>query len=204
MEGSWLLGSPKSKSTLASKEIKYNTNLYSISLCSTGLSDLQIQKVEQCAKKTAILRSANMSLGVNLLLKLVKDGARTLGEAGFDIEIVEKHHNRKLDAPSGTALSLADSINEAMGGRYHYQYDRSTRHEKRDKNEIGISAVRGGSIVGEHEVIFAGQEEVVTISHTAYSRAIFGKGAIEAAKFLAGRPAGLYTMADVLDLTTMI
>lgn len=173
-------------------------------LCSTGLSDLQIQKVEQCAKKTAILRSANMSLGVNLLLKLVKDGARTLGEAGFDIEIVEKHHNRKLDAPSGTALSLADSINEAMGGRYHYQYDRSTRHEKRDKNEIGISAVRGGSIVGEHEVIFAGQEEVVTISHTAYSRAIFGKGAIEAAKFLAGRPAGLYTMADVLDLTTMI
>ena len=173
-------------------------------LCSTGLSDLQIQKVEQCAKKTAILRSANMSLGVNLLLKLVKDGARALGEAGFDIEIVEKHHNRKLDAPSGTALSLADSINEAMGGRYHYQYDRSTRHEKRDKNEIGISAVRGGSIVGEHEVIFAGQEEVVTISHTAYSRAIFGKGAIEAAKFLAGRPAGLYTMADVLDLTTMI
>lgn len=173
-------------------------------LCSTGLSDLQIQKVEQCAKKTAILRSANMSLGVNLLLKLVKDGARALGEAGFDIEIVEKHHNRKLDAPSGTALSLADSINEAMGGRYHYQYDRSTRHEKRDKNEIGISAVRGGSIVGEHEVIFAGQEEVVTISHTAYSRAIFGKGAIEAAKFLAGRPAGLYTMADVLDSTTMI
>lgn len=168
-------------------------------LCSTGLSDLQLQRVEQCARKTAVLRSANMSLGVNLLLKLVKDAARTLGEAGFDIEIVEKHHNRKLDAPSGTALSLADSINEAMGGRYHYQYDRSTRHEKRDKNEIGISAVRGGSIVGEHDVIFAGQEEVVTISHTAYSRAIFGKGAIEAAKFLAGRPAGLYTMADVIE-----
>lgn len=167
-------------------------------LCSTGLSEAQIEKVGACAQKTAVLRSANMSLGVNLLLKLVKDAARTLASADFDIEIVEKHHNRKLDAPSGTAPALADSVNEAMGNQYHYQYDRSTRHEKRDKKEIGISAVRGGSIVGEHDVIFAGQDEVVTISHTAYSRAIFGKGAVEAARFLAGKPAGLYTMADVI------
>lgn len=167
-------------------------------LCSTGLSETQTEKVQACARKTAVLRSANMSLGVNLLLKLVKDAARTLAAADFDIEIVEKHHNRKLDAPSGTALALADSVNEAMGNQYHYQYDRSARHEKRDKKEIGISAVRGGSIVGEHDVIFAGQDEVVTISHTAYSRAIFGKGAVEAAKFLAGKPAGLYTMADVI------
>lgn len=166
--------------------------------CSTGLSEEQNRKLKLCARKTAVLRSANMSLGVNLLLKLVKDAAKTLAEAGFDIEIVEKHHNRKLDAPSGTALSLADSINDAMDHRYHYQYDRSTRHEKRDKLEIGISAVRGGSIVGEHDVIFAGQDEVVTISHTAYSRAIFGKGAIEAARFLVGKPAGFYTMSDVI------
>ncbi len=168
--------------------------------CSTGLSDEQIRKLEACAKKTAVLRSANMSLGVNLLMKLVQDAARTLAPAGFDMEIVEKHHNRKLDAPSGTALALADSINDAMDHSYHYQYDRSTRHEKRDPKEIGISAVRGGSIVGEHDVIFAGQDEVVVISHTAYSRAIFGKGAIEAARFLAGKPAGLYTMADVVSL----
>ena len=168
--------------------------------CSTGLSDEQVQRLETCAKKTAVLRSANMSLGVNLLMKLVQDAARTLTPAGFDVEIVEKHHNRKLDAPSGTALSLADSINEAMGHSYHYQYDRSTRHEKRDQKEIGISAVRGGSIVGEHDVIFAGQDEVVVISHTAYSRAIFGKGAIEAARFLAGKPAGLYSMSDVVKL----
>lgn len=167
--------------------------------CSTGLSQEQVHRLEQCGKKTAVLRSANMSLGVNLLLKLVKDAARTLAASGFDIEIVEKHHNRKLDAPSGTALSLADSINDAMDHQYHYQYDRSERHEKRDKKEIGISAVRGGSIVGEHDVIFAGQDEVVTISHTAYSRAIFGKGAIEAARFLAGKPAGLYTMSDVIS-----
>lgn len=167
--------------------------------CSTGLSEDQKQKLELCAEKTAVLRSANMSLGVNLLLKLVKDAARTLAPAGFDIEIVEKHHNRKLDAPSGTALSLADSINDAMDSQYHYQYDRSTRHEKRDKKEIGISAVRGGSIVGEHDVIFAGQDEVVVLSHSAYSRAIFAKGAIEAARFLAGKPAGLYTMSDVID-----
>ncbi len=129
----------------------------------------------------------------------MKEAAKTLAVSDFDIEIVEKHHNQKLDAPSGTALALADSINEALNNEYHYEYDRSKRHEKRDEKEIGISAVRGGSIVGEHDVIFAGKDEVVTFSHTAYSKAIFGKGAIEAAKFLAGKPAGLYNMSDVID-----
>ena len=168
-------------------------------LCTTGLSKEQVEKVSETAKETAVLRSANMSLGINLLLKLVKEAAKTLAVSDFDIEIVEKHHNQKLDAPSGTALALADSINEALNNEYHYEYDRSKRHEKRDEKEIGISAVRGGSIVGEHDVIFAGKDEVVTFSHTAYSKAIFGKGAIEAAKFLAGKPAGLYNMSDVID-----
>ncbi len=167
-------------------------------LCTTGLSKEQLEKVSKAAKDTAVLRSANMSLGVNLLLALVQEAARTLAAAGFDMEIVEKHHNQKKDAPSGTALALADSINEAMGSCYHYAYDRSQRHEKRDGKEIGISAVRGGSIVGEHDVIFAGKDEVVTLSHTAYSKAIFGKGAIEAARFLAGKGPGLYTMTDVI------
>ena len=166
-------------------------------VCTTGLSEAQTAKIAELSEKTAVLRSANMSLGINLLLKLVKEAARTLGAADFDMEIVEKHHNQKLDAPSGTALALADSINEAMDNRYHYEYDRSQKHEKRDRKEIGISAVRGGSIVGEHDVIFAGKDEVVTFSHTAYSKAIFAKGAIEAAKFLAGKPAGLYSMSDV-------
>ena len=168
-------------------------------LCTTGLSKEQVEKISETAKETAVLRSANMSLGINLLLKLVKEAAKTLAVSDFDIEIVEKHHNQKLDAPSGTALALADSINEALNNEYHYEYDRSKRHEKRDEKEIGISAVRGGSIVGEHDVIFAGKDEVVTFSHTAYSKAIFGTGAIEAAKFLAGKPAGLYNMSDVID-----
>ncbi|MCI9147896.1 MAG: 4-hydroxy-tetrahydrodipicolinate reductase [Hungatella sp.] len=168
-------------------------------LCTTGLSGGQIEKVSQAARETAVLRSANMSLGINLLLKMVKEAARTLAAAGFDMEIVEKHHNQKLDAPSGTALALADSINEAMGNQYHYEYGRFEKHEKRDEKEIGIAAVRGGSIVGEHDIIFAGRDEVVTFSHTAYSKAIFGKGALEAAKFLAGKPAGLYNMADVIE-----
>lgn len=167
-------------------------------VCTTGLSEEQAARVSEAARSTAVLRSANMSLGVNLLLKLVAEAAKTLAVAGFDMEIVEKHHNQKIDAPSGTALALADSLNEAMNGEYHYKYDRSTKREKRDKKEIGIQAVRGGSIVGEHDVIFAGQDEVVTFSHTAYSKAIFAKGAVEAARFLAGKPAGLYNMSDVI------
>ena len=160
-------------------------------LCSTGLSEEQLAKVEETSKKVAVLKSANMSLGINTLLKLVQDAAKVLATAGFDMEIVEKHHRLKVDAPSGTALALADSINEAMDNKYHYVYDRSQKREKRDDKEIGISAVRGGTIVGEHEIIFAGQDEVIEFKHTAYSKAIFGKGAVEAAKFLAGKPAGL-------------
>ena len=167
-------------------------------LCSTGLSQEQLAKVEETSRKVAVLKSANMSLGINTLLKLVQDAARVLAAAGFDMEIVEKHHRLKLDAPSGTALALADSINEAMDNQYHYVYDRSQKREKRDDKEIGISAVRGGTIVGEHEIIFAGQDEVIEFKHTAYSKAIFGKGAVEAAKFLAGKPAGMYDMQDVI------
>ena len=167
-------------------------------LCSTGLSEEQLAKVEETSKKVAVLKSANMSLGINTLLKLVQDAAKVLATAGFDMEIVEKHHRLKVDAPSGTALALADSINEAMDNKYHYVYDRSQKSEKRDDKEIGISAVRGGTIVGEHEIIFAGQDEVIEFKHTAYSKAIFGKGAVEAAKFLAGKPAGRYDMSDVI------
>ncbi|MCD8084566.1 MAG: 4-hydroxy-tetrahydrodipicolinate reductase [Clostridiales bacterium] len=168
-------------------------------LCTTGLTEEQAARVSEESGKTAILRSANMSLGVNTLLKLLKDAAKVLAGAGFDVEIVEKHHNQKLDAPSGTALALADSVNEAMGGVYHYVYDRSAVRAKRDPKEIGISSVRGGSIVGDHDVIFAGKDEVVTFSHTAYSKAIFAKGAVQAAVFLAEKEPGLYTMADVIE-----
>ena len=170
-------------------------------LCTTGLSEDQLKKVEEAAKETAVLKSANMSLGINLLLKLLKDAAKVLAPAGYDMEIVEKHHNQKLDAPSGTALALADSINEEMNGEYEYVYDRSQVRKKRDKKEIGISAVRGGTIVGIHDVIFAGSDEVIEFTHTAYSRSVFAKGAVEAGKFLAGKKApGMYDMGDVVGL----
>ena len=171
-------------------------------LCTTGLSEEQLQKVEEASKKVAILKSANMSLGINLLLKMLKEAAGVLAPAGFDIEIVEKHHNLKLDAPSGTALALADSINEEFDNAYEYVYDRSARRQKRPVKEIGISAVRGGTIVGDHDVIFAGADEVITFSHTAYSKAVFGKGAVQAAKFLAGKGPGYYNMADVIEEST--
>lgn len=167
-------------------------------LCTTGLSKEQLDKVEECSKKVAILKSANMSLGINLLLKMLKEAAGVLAPAGFDIEVVEKHHNQKVDAPSGTALALANSINEEFDNAYEYVYDRSCRREKRSNKEIGISAVRGGSIVGEHDVIFAGNDEVITFSHTAYSKAVFAKGAVQAAKFLAGKEAGMYDMSYVV------
>lgn len=169
-------------------------------LCTTGLSKEQLQKVDEVSKDVAVLKSANMSLGINLLLKLLKDAARVLAGAGFDVELVERHHNQKVDAPSGTAIALADSINEAMDNQYTYVYDRSQARKKRDKKEMGLSAVRGGTIVGDHEVIFAGADEVVEFKHTAYSKAVFGKGAVEAAKFLAGKPAGHYDMSDVIIL----
>lgn len=167
-------------------------------LCTTGYTDEQLAEIEAATVDTAILKSANMSLGINTLLKLLQDAAKVLATEGFDVEIVEKHHNQKLDAPSGTALALADSINEAMDNCYEYVYDRSQRRQKRDKRELGISAVRGGTIVGDHDVIFAGKDEVITFSHTAYSKAVFGKGAVSAAKFLKGKTSGRYDMADVI------
>lgn len=168
-------------------------------LCSTGFSEEQLIKVEESAKKTAVLKSANMSMGINLLLKLLKDATKVLAPAGYDIEIIEKHHNQKLDAPSGTAVALADSINETMENGFEYVYDRSKERKRRGAKEIGISAVRGGTIVGEHEVLYAGADEVIEFKHTAYSRGVFGKGAVEAAKYLAGKPAGRYEMSDVIQ-----
>lgn len=169
-------------------------------LCTTGLSEEQLRKVEETAEQTAVLKSANMSLGINLLLKLLQNAAKVLGPAGFDIELVERHHNQKVDAPSGTALALADSVNEALDNQYTYVFDRSQVRQKRGEKEIGISAVRGGTIVGDHEVSFAGADEVIEFKHTAYSKAVFGKGAVEAAKFLAGKKAGKYDMSDVIQL----
>ena len=167
-------------------------------LCTTGLSEEQLQKVEQAYEKVAILKSANMSLGINTLMELLKKAATVFAPAGFDMEIVEKHHNQKLDAPSGTALALADSLNEALDQKYDYKYDRTQERKRRDRYEIGISSVRGGNIVGEHEVIFAGLDEVIEFKHTAYSKRVFAKGAVQAAKFMTGKPAGMYDMADVI------
>lgn len=167
-------------------------------LCTTGYTKEQINQIEKASQFIPILRSANMSLGVNTLIKLLQLAVKPLAFAGFDIEIVEKHHNQKLDAPSGTAIALADAMNEVMDHQYEYTYDRSQKREVRNPKEIGISAVRGGSIVGEHEVIFAGTDEVIEIKHTAYSKAIFANGAILAAKYLKEKPAGLYNMQDVI------
>ena len=168
-------------------------------LCTTGLSEEQLGKVQEASKKVAVLKSANMSLGVNMLLKLLQDATKILAPAGFDIEIVERHHNQKVDAPSGTALAMADSINAVLNDEYTYTYDRSQVRQKREKKEIGISAVRGGTIVGEHEVIYAGEDEVIEFKHTAHSKAVFAKGAVEAGKFLKGKGAGLYDMKDVIQ-----
>lgn len=167
-------------------------------LCTTGLSEEQLAKVEEASKKTAILRSANMSLGINLLLKLLKEAASVLVPAGYDAEIMEMHHRRKLDAPSGTAIALADSVNEGAGGDLTYVYDRSERRQARDSKEMGITALRGGTVPGTHDVVFAGEDELIEFKHTAYSRSIFAKGALAAAKYLASKPAGQYSMADVI------
>lgn len=167
-------------------------------LCTTGLSEEQLARVEEVSKKVAVLKSANMSLGINTLFKVLKSVSPLLAEAGFDIEIVEKHHHFKVDAPSGTALALGDAINEILPEKYEYKFDRSQDRIPRPKNEIGFSSVRGGTIVGEHDVIFAGEDEVITFSHTAYSKSVFAKGAVEAAKFLKGQPAGHYTMKEVI------
>ena len=168
--------------------------------CTTGLSDETLSKIKDAAGHIAMFKSANMSLGINIIQKILRENASKLAEAGFDIEIVEKHHKTKLDAPSGTALALADSVNEGLSQKKDYVFDRSERRMVRPATEIGISAVRGGTIVGDHDVIFAGQDEVITFSHSAYSRAVFAKGAVEAAKYCAGKPAGAYDMSNVVSL----
>lgn len=168
-------------------------------VATTGLSTQQIARVNEHAKKVPVFSSANMSLGVNLLVSLVKKAAAIL-EGNFDIEIIEKHHNQKIDAPSGTALMIADEIASSLQGDADYIYDRHCVRKKREKHEIGIHSVRGGTIVGEHEVLFAGNDEIISVSHTAMSKEIFAVGAIRAAKFLAGKQPGLYTMEDLIDL----
>ena len=168
-------------------------------LCTTGLSESQLDNVKAASEKIAILRSANMSLGVNVLIKVLKEISPVLAAEGFDIEVVEKHHREKKDAPSGTAIALAEAINSSLDEDYDIVYDRSGRVSRRPEKEIGISAVRGGTIPGDHDVIFAGEDETVTISHRTYSRSILGKGAIAAAKFLKGKGPGMYDMSDVLS-----
>lgn len=163
----------------------------------TGLSPAQKNLVQAASKIIPVFSSANMSLGVNLLIDLVKKAARLL-ESNFDIEIIEKHHNQKLDAPSGTALAIADSINNVLEQKHEYVYDRHSRRKKRSKTEIGIHAVRGGTIVGEHSVIFAGNDEIIEINHSAMSKDIFGTGALRAARFIYGKKPGLYDMNDLI------
>ena len=165
-------------------------------ICTTGLSDAQVQKVKDTAKLIPVFYSGNMSLGINVLIELSKMAARVLSDS-FDIEILEKHHNLKLDAPSGTAIMIADAISEEKQDA-QYVYDRHAYRKKRDKNEVGIHSVRGGTIVGEHEVIFAGHDEVLSIKHTAQSKGVFASGAVNAAVFIKDKPAGMYDMSDLL------
>ena len=175
------------------------TNKIPLVECTTGLSDDTLRKLNEASSTTPMFKSANMSLGINIIQKILKENAARLAEAGFDIEIVEKHHRTKLDAPSGTALALADAVNAGLADKKDYVFDRSGRRMTRPDTEIGISAVRGGTIVGDHDVIFAGTDEVITFSHTAYSRAVFAKGAVEAAKYIAGKAPGMYDMSNVLN-----
>lgn len=167
-------------------------------ICTTGLSDETLKLIDSAGKKIPVFRSANMSIGINLICSILKKYAPVLAESGFDIEILEKHHNLKLDAPSGTALLLADSVNESMDNKYSYVYDRSGYRKQRDSLEIGISAMRGGTIVGEHTVMFAGRNEVIEFSHSAQSKEVFAVGAVKAAKFIKGKPCGKYDMQDVM------
>lgn len=168
-------------------------------ICTTGLSEEDTTYLKEASKHIPIFFSANMSLGVNLLIALAKRATEILGDSGFDIEIIEKHHNQKIDAPSGTALAIADAINDTLNHEYTYRYDRSTIRERRPKKEIGIHAVRGGTIVGEHDILFAGNDEFITLSHQATSKEVFANGSIKAAKFLAHKTPGLYNMDHLLN-----
>ena len=173
-------------------------NNVAVVLATTGYSAEQIKKIKDASTKIPVFFTANMSLGVNLLCSLAKSAAKILG-SNFDVEIIEKHHNQKLDAPSGTALMLANAVNEVFDDKYTYEYDRHSKRQKRTKSEIGIHAVRGGTIVGEHDVIFAGHDEVITLSHSAQSKEVFAAGAVKAAKFIVGKPIGMYDMGSILN-----
>lgn len=180
------------------KLISYSTaNKVPLVVATTGYSQSQVRLLQKASQSIPVFFSANMSLGINLLIGLVKKAAKLL-ESDFDIEIVEKHHNQKLDAPSGTALAIADAINSVMEQKCEYVYDRHSRRKKRSKNEIGIHAIRGGTIVGEHSVIFAGNDEIIEIRHTAMSKEIFAAGALRAARYLFGRKPGMYDMNDLI------
>ncbi|MGN0620076.1 MAG: 4-hydroxy-tetrahydrodipicolinate reductase [Ruminiclostridium sp.] len=163
----------------------------------TGYTEEQISSIKQAAEQIPVFFTFNMSLGINLLVELGKQAARVLG-GQFDVEIVEKHHNLKKDAPSGTAIMLAEAINKELGGKMNYVYDRHSVRKPREANEIGMHSIRGGTIVGEHDIIFAGHDEVITLSHSAGSKEVFAAGAVNAAVYLAGREKGLYDMSDLL------
>jgi len=167
-------------------------------ICTTGLDEMMLAQVAETAKTIPVFRSANMSLGVNLLAELMEKMVHVLGDSGFDIEIIEKHHNQKLDAPSGTALILADAVNAAADNQYEYIYDRSQTRQKRGAKELGIHAIRGGNIVGEHTVLFAGKDEVIEIRHAATSKEVFAVGTLKAIRFTYGKPAGLYGMRELM------
>lgn len=167
-------------------------------IATTGYDDKQKKQIEKASEKCAVFFTYNMSMGINLLANLAKKATEVLG-SDFDIEIVEKHHNQKIDAPSGTALMLADAICEEIDEPVKYEYDRHSKREKRTKNEIGMHSVRGGTIVGEHEIIFAGRDEIITLSHSARSKEIFAVGAVNAAVFMSGKDSGMYSMKDLID-----
>lgn len=173
------------------------TNGCALVLASTGYDQDQIAKIKSASSSIPIFFTANMSLGINLLSELAKKAVQVLG-GQYDIEIVERHHNQKIDAPSGTALMLADAINEASDNAYNYVYDRHSVRQKRNGSEIGIHSIRGGTIVGDHDIVFAGRDEVITLSHSAASKEVFAVGAVNAAVFMAEMPAGLYSMADLI------
>lgn len=166
-------------------------------IATTGLSHAQVDQVHSASRQIPVFFTANMSLGVNLLVELAKTAARVLGQE-YDIEIIEKHHNQKIDAPSGTALWLADEISGVLPQPPQYIHDRHSQRRKRTKTEVGIHAVRGGTIVGEHDVLFAGRDETITLSHRAASKEIFATGSLNAALFLYGKANGLYSMADLI------
>ena len=167
-------------------------------ICTTGFSKEQVEKINEASKNIPVFYSGNMSLGINLLIELCQKATNVLGDS-FDIEIIEKHHNQKIDAPSGTALMIANGISEHLDEKYEYKYNRTTSREKRKKNEIGIHSIRGGTITGDHEVIFAGKDEIITISHHAASRNIFANGAINAAKYILNKTPGLYKMKNLIN-----